>query len=186
MTTTEGQARARRTAQDRMSDLKMNLADVAREAGVDVKSARSFLQGERWPQKKTRAAISLALGWPANFVDRLAEGDLDTEDALAHVLIGGEHAPYPSPKDGMAMRLNGVDRHIDALYARVERLEELLQQGGDGDDQDDDDRGAAPTRSPSPDDEGPGSVAASLPTIGQRERRVGQPIRRAARKDDEK
>ena len=133
MTTTEGQAIARKCAQDRLSDLGMNLADLARKSGVDVKTIRSFLEGERWPQQKSRSAISDGLSWPAAFIDRLAEGTLDPEFALGHLMLGDEHGLYPSPDEGLALRLNGIDRQIDWLWARVESLEQRIQKGGEAD-----------------------------------------------------
>lgn len=133
MSTSQGRAEARQCASDRMSDLRMNASDVARLSGVDVKTVRSFLDGERWPQQKSRAAISEALTWPANMIDRLADGTLGVEDALGHVKIGDEHGLLPDAQDVLAARLNGIDRHIDALYARVEELEERLREGGESD-----------------------------------------------------
>lgn len=145
MTTTEGRLAARQCVQDRMSDLRMNLADLARRSGVDVKTIRSFLEGERWPQKKSRAAISDGLSWPSTFIDRIAEGTLDPDFALGHVLVDGKHGPIPSVADGIALRLNGIDRQIDALWGRVDELEQQLQQlGGDGH-ADDATGGPAPT-----------------------------------------
>lgn len=77
---------------------------------------------------------------------------------------------------------------VELLQFTVDFLSRKLYDqriGGDGNDQDDDGRGAAPNTSPGSDD-GPGSVAANLPTIGQRPRRVGKQMPRAARSEDEK
>lgn len=66
---------ARLRVQREMSERGWNIADLAREAGLDPGTVGDFINGPRWPQYATRSKISRALGWAANGLDQLADGE---------------------------------------------------------------------------------------------------------------
>lgn len=133
MTQTVGQELARKTVLTRMSQLRLNPADIARRAEVDAKTVGAFLEGKRWSQLATRAAISEAVEWPANYVDLLAAGTLDpttalvtNEDSQSDEVMG--YADIA----GLGPRVSGLERQVETLWMRVLELEQLLARGGDG------------------------------------------------------
>jgi hypothetical protein len=67
-----GREAARRAVAFQMQSKSLSRAALAAEAKVDPKTLRSFLDGERWPQSKTRADISVAIGWLPDEIDYIA------------------------------------------------------------------------------------------------------------------
>lgn len=51
-----------------------NISDLASAAGVDYGTVSDFIQGKRWAQTKTRAAIEKALDWPVGTIQSIARG----------------------------------------------------------------------------------------------------------------
>lgn len=69
----EGQRAAREfVAEELRRRPDLNRATLARTAGVDPKTLRAFLAGKRWPQGDKRKALSKALGWEPDEIDRIA------------------------------------------------------------------------------------------------------------------
>jgi hypothetical protein len=170
MTQTVGQDLARKTVLTRMSQLRFNAADVARNAEVDPKTVAAFLEGKRWPQRSTRAAISEAVEWPAEYVDLLAAGTLDPTAALVEnedsrsneVMTFADIAEF-------GPRVSGLERQVESLWLRVIELEQQLQKGG----------GEHGDRSPSTRDPDSGpdpgvNIGHGVPMLGLREDRRAQ------------
>ncbi|AZI62758.1 helix-turn-helix domain-containing protein [Rhodococcus qingshengii] len=59
---------------DRRLRLRMDQADLAKEAEVDVKTVRSLEKGERWPRDSSRTKIEAALGWVPGTLGDLMQG----------------------------------------------------------------------------------------------------------------
>lgn len=49
--------------EERMRELGMTNAELARRAGVDPTTVRAFLRARRWPHASTRRKLADALGW---------------------------------------------------------------------------------------------------------------------------
>lgn len=56
----------------RRRDLRLDVADIVRVAGIDRKTHTSLERGARWPRDSTRAKIEAALQWETGALDRLA------------------------------------------------------------------------------------------------------------------
>ncbi|GAA2070986.1 helix-turn-helix domain-containing protein [Williamsia deligens] len=54
--------------------LGLDVAELARTAGVDAKTIRSMEGGDRWPRDSTVAKIERALGWEPGSVEAVANG----------------------------------------------------------------------------------------------------------------
>lgn len=65
----DGRVAARKLAKRMMATARMNDADLARDAKVDPKTVRAFLNGERWPQRSQRAKMATVLGLEADGLD---------------------------------------------------------------------------------------------------------------------
>ena len=72
---------ARREVVLAMSRMELGPTDLARKSGVDVKTVRSLLNGDRWPQQAKRSKIERTLGLPANALEDIAEGRPPSDDA---------------------------------------------------------------------------------------------------------
>ncbi|WP_313318192.1 helix-turn-helix domain-containing protein [Gordonia sputi] len=58
----------------RRRELGLDVAELARTAGVDVKTIRSLEAGERMPRDSTKAKIERALSWDSGGIDEVMEG----------------------------------------------------------------------------------------------------------------
>lgn len=89
----------------RMSRPPLNPTSLARKAGVDVKTIRALLSGERWPHSDTLAKIDRGLG--------LTEGTLEAWGA-----------GKPAPEDAARTLDNATDVELAvALVARLKSRE---------------------------------------------------------------
>jgi hypothetical protein len=50
----------------------MTLAQVARDARIDVRTLRALIAGDRWPTEKVRGRVEKALGWRPGEITRQA------------------------------------------------------------------------------------------------------------------
>lgn len=66
---------ARRRVEEELADRGWNIADLAREAGVDPGTVGDFVGGSRWPQFSTRGKLAAAFGWTPDSIDRAARGE---------------------------------------------------------------------------------------------------------------
>lgn len=70
----QGQASARRAVVNRVGELDWTWRELAARARVDENTVLAFKDGRRWPITRTLARISLALGWPAGYLEEVAAG----------------------------------------------------------------------------------------------------------------
>lgn len=75
--TDEQKQRLARYVARRMAELGWNPARLTQEAGLDVATVRTMLNGETYPQTKKREAIEDALGVGRGTLDLMASGLLD-------------------------------------------------------------------------------------------------------------
>ncbi len=122
---TDNRAMARLYVGSRLSDLRMNDADLARTAEVDVKTVRGFLgAAERWPNRESRAKIAKALGWPSDELDHIdRNGSLSpaAQDEVDAPTVGG----------GRATR--AADLSDDELLSELTYRMRRYARGGEGD-----------------------------------------------------
>lgn len=57
-----------------MGRQQLNRKDLAQRADLDVQTLASLLDGQRWPQAKTRGRIEAALGWEPGSIAMLRQG----------------------------------------------------------------------------------------------------------------
>jgi transcriptional regulator with XRE-family HTH domain len=70
-TMSERHKRAAQAFTDRRGGLGLTQEDIAREAGIAVRTVQNFESG-RWPNPKTRGLLERAVRWPAGEIARLA------------------------------------------------------------------------------------------------------------------
>lgn len=118
-------ALARHSVLLEMTRQRLTNIKLASDARVDPKTVNDFLAGNRWPQRVKRAAISAALGWPEDEIDRIEQtgyaSKWDEDDASKPSLF--EDASEQDPEAaGIAsfaylMQLVPTARRADALRA---------------------------------------------------------------------
>lgn len=62
--TPEGRARAGRAVEQRIARMGKTITSAAREAGIDARTLRSFVRGQRWPTAAVRSRLCRVLDWP--------------------------------------------------------------------------------------------------------------------------
>jgi hypothetical protein len=104
-----------RAIQHRLDETRTTQMDVASRAQVSLTTLRE-LQHNLNPRRRrpqTLSAVSVALGWPADY--------------LAQVLRGETAEPHADEsKDPVLTALKGLEQEIHALRARVEQIEQQL------------------------------------------------------------
>lgn len=70
--TYEQRQRASLAVRARMNERRLTVATLADQAGVDQKTIRAFLAGDRWPRAASRQQMARALGWPPGEIARRA------------------------------------------------------------------------------------------------------------------
>lgn len=70
LATPEEQRRAGKAVAEQIENTGRTAAEVARVAGIDVKTLRALLTGARWPRAQVRNRIEEALGWPRGEIAR--------------------------------------------------------------------------------------------------------------------
>lgn len=73
--TETGRRAAARAVRARRGTLGLSQLEVARRAGVDVKTIYNLETGERWPIARTLAAISAVLGLSLEHLLAIADGE---------------------------------------------------------------------------------------------------------------
>lgn len=63
-----------------MSDRGVDVTTLSHQARVDPGTLRTFLDGQRWPWAKSRAAIEEALGIPSGAIELAARGILQERE----------------------------------------------------------------------------------------------------------
>ena len=133
----EEKARAARAVQSRMAERRLSPAAVQRAAGVDPKTLRALLRGDRWPTLPVRGRVERALGWEPGELLRRARGvmatapaaglaGVSTDELLAEVVRRGiefgrrrgrEGNPGGNGRnlDGRALPLSGALRELIAV-----------------------------------------------------------------------
>lgn len=100
---------------DRLAETRMTQMDVASRAQVSLTTLRE-LQHNLNPRRRrpqTLAAVSEALGWPSDYLDRVLRGD----------------RPQPHPDeatDPVLQAIDGLGEQVRDLRSRVEQLEQRL------------------------------------------------------------
>lgn len=94
--------------------------ELAARAKVDPKTVNDFLSGKRWPQRVKRAAISTALGWPGDELDRIAD--------TGTVSVGRDAGRKITVDGGKVVTKSLLGYPLDeAFYYQLGRLEIVLQ-----------------------------------------------------------
>lgn len=75
MTGHVGRDALRERIKDELTTRSWNIADLAREAGVDSGTIGDFVNGVRWPQMATRSKIAMAFGWTPDSLGRIERGE---------------------------------------------------------------------------------------------------------------
>jgi hypothetical protein len=105
--------------QNRLSETRATQMDVASRARVSLTTLRE-LQHNLNPRRRrpqTLAAVSEALGWPANYLTR--------------VLHGEQAEPHSDElRDPVLAALKDLEQEIRGLRARVDEIERQLADGG--------------------------------------------------------
>ena len=111
----EGWDRVAEAMRNRMAETRMTQMDVASRARLSLTTIRE-LQHNLNPRRRrpqTLAAVSEALGWPSDYLDRLLRGD----------------RPEPHDdevRDPVLHALDCLGREIQELRDRVEQIERQL------------------------------------------------------------
>lgn len=58
----------------RMKELGLTEAALRKKSGVDPKTLKALLHGDRWPQEETRSRIEISLGWEFGSIQDLLDG----------------------------------------------------------------------------------------------------------------
>lgn len=74
MAISEGRQRAADAVARELARRQWSRADLKTESGSDPETIQKFLDGERWPQDKTRAKIEKALGWEPGSIRLISLG----------------------------------------------------------------------------------------------------------------
>jgi transcriptional regulator with XRE-family HTH domain len=104
-----------KTIQDRLAETRMTQLDVASRAQLSLTTVRE-LQHNLNPRRRrpqTLAAVSEALGWPSDYLDRVLRG----ERAEPH---------EDEVRDPVLQALDSLGREIRELRHRVELIERQL------------------------------------------------------------
>jgi transcriptional regulator with XRE-family HTH domain len=104
--------------QQRLAELDMTQAELANRAGVALMTVRE-LQHNLKPRRRnprTLAAVSEALGWPA--------------EHLSAVLAGHEPGD-PDAEDPVLRELDEVKETLTAITARLDAIERRLDSGAE-------------------------------------------------------
>lgn len=96
--------RAGAAVRDRRLWLRLDQAELARNAEVDVKTLRSLEKGDRWPRDSTRSKIERALGWAPH--------------SLANILLGA--APKRLPPEEQPPLSTALSTAEDARDIQLE------------------------------------------------------------------
>lgn len=87
--TPEERERAGRVITDRITELGSTVTHIAHKAGLDPRTLRAVISGQRWPRDETRARINAALDWPEGEVTRRALGSgIDLTTVSMRDLVG--------------------------------------------------------------------------------------------------
>jgi transcriptional regulator with XRE-family HTH domain len=102
----------------RLVEIDMTQADLAARAGVALMTVRELQHNlqQRRRSPRTLAAISEALGWPA--------------DQLARILEG-EPADDPDAEDPVLAEFDAVREDLTAIVRRLDAIERRLGPGGE-------------------------------------------------------
>jgi transcriptional regulator with XRE-family HTH domain len=103
----------------RMRELQLTQMDLAAKSGVSIATIRE-LQHNTAPRRRsprTLAAISTALRWPPDHLERVSEGATDERGELAQ----------PSVEYGEVMsHLDSLQEQVESVGERLSRLEQLI------------------------------------------------------------
>lgn len=117
-----GRERAARYAVERLARHGWSPAELAMRAGVDPGTVRDFLNGERWPQQKSRTAIENALDLGRGTLELVARGIAGTDpephgDAVEMAIFGS--------------RLTRANQHrlVGIYYGMLEDQERGAERG---------------------------------------------------------
>ncbi|HEU0087684.1 MAG TPA: XRE family transcriptional regulator [Pseudonocardiaceae bacterium] len=99
----------------RLTETRMTQMDVASRAQVSLTTLRELQRNlnSRRRRPQTLAAVSEALGWPSDYLDRLLRGE----------------RPQPHPdetSDPVVQAIDGLIEEVRELRTRVERIEQQL------------------------------------------------------------
>ncbi|MGZ9829909.1 helix-turn-helix domain-containing protein [Tsukamurella ocularis] len=82
----------------RRRELGVDVAELARDAQVDVKTIRSLETGERMPRDSTKAKLERALEWTPGSIDLVFAGEVPTVVDAPPMQARGEVNPPRSPR----------------------------------------------------------------------------------------
>lgn len=102
----------------RLAETRMTQMDVASRARVSLTTVRE-LQHNLNPRRRrpqTLAAVAEALGWPPGYLDQVLRGDRPEPHA-------------DEVTDPVLRTLDGLEREIRDLRARVAKIEQQLTRG---------------------------------------------------------
>ena len=118
-----GWGRAAAALQARMTDLRMKQFDLATRSGVSPATIREILHGKpRDRNPRTMAALSEAVGWPADRLSALVEGTTGTD--------GPETAdPDTGSDEEIGAELLAIKRELERINRRLDALESGTAEG---------------------------------------------------------
>lgn len=164
----DNQDAAREFVRHAMSQGGLSRSALARDAGIDPKTLRGFLDGGRWPQQESRSAISKALGWSADEIDHIEQTGVHRFTVNVRDVETGRISSHESSVSRDDWKLTALftgvvdfGAHIRDHYPPLAgRAHDLIQEaadlwrdanedsrGGDGD-AEDSGRGSAPNQEP--------------------------------------
>lgn len=105
--------RAGRAVDNRIKAMQRTRAGVARAAGIDVKTLRSIIRGERWPSDDAQARLEAVLRWRDGemTVQAVHSDHAGTLAALSDLDLANELTRRIRDRDRQARRMRMSDRH---------------------------------------------------------------------------
>lgn len=119
----EGWALVADAVRARLKELRLTQMEAASRAGVSLATIQELVQGlPRRRQPRTLAAVSAALGWPAEHLSLLLASDAQSESAK-------ELLESPISLDEVDREIRAIRKELDRINRRLAALEAETPEG---------------------------------------------------------
>jgi lambda repressor-like predicted transcriptional regulator len=136
--TPAGRQRVRTAAKVELARLGWSLQELINRSGLDRKTVKAFLDGDRWPQAEKRSKIEAAFGWKPGTISRLLDGlevpgvGAGTQDA-DYVAAPGDLVEQDVSNAAVLAEVRAMREDLNAVSRRVARLESRPEPMGGAD-----------------------------------------------------